>query len=202
MSENLKLFVYGSFCEGMVHFNQLEKFIIDKEKAQVKGTVYQLEVGYPVFLSEGSDCIEGQILTLKASKALFALLDEFHGFSVLSPGKSLFWKLEIPAINEVGAVQQVKIYALNPAKMPRGSQRIYKGEWREALSQRPIVSKQLTSKQANYVRLLGRSSGRDIVPIDLGMYRELMKLELIVDKGRRLALTKLGKEVFKYLPEN
>jgi hypothetical protein len=32
------------------------------------------------------------------------------------------------------------------------------------------------------------------------LYRELMKLELVVDKGRRLALSKLGQEVARYLP--
>ena len=40
----------------------------------------------------------------------------------------------------------------------------------------------------------------DIIPIDdLTLYRELMKLELIVDKGRRLALSSLGKEVYNHL---
>jgi len=67
-------------------------------------------------------------------------------------------------------------------------------------SQKPNFLDQLTAKQVNYIKKLGSSSGRDIVPIDMELYRELMKMELIVDKGRRLALTKLGKEVFSYLP--
>lgn len=61
------------------------------------------------------------------------------------------------------------------------------------------LSEQLTEKQRSYVVKLGKCSGRDIVPIDLNLYRELLKLELVVDKGRRLALTPLGQNVFKSL---
>ena len=64
----------------------------------------------------------------------------------------------------------------------------------------PPVTTQLTEKQITYILKLGAVKGRDIVPInDLTLYRELMKLELIVDKGRRLALSSLGKEVYNHL---
>ncbi len=59
---------------------------------------------------------------------------------------------------------------------------------------------ELTSRQAGYVKRLSQILGREIVPIDLDLYRELLKLGLIIDKGRRLALTKLGKEVAAALP--
>ncbi len=58
-----------------------------------------------------------------------------------------------------------------------------------------VESLELSSRQASYVKKLGQISGRDILPIDLDLYRELMKLGLIIDKGRRLALTDLGKKV-------
>ena len=61
-----------------------------------------------------------------------------------------------------------------------------------------IINK-LTAKHVNYIKKLGTSSGRDVIPIDLDLYRELLKMELIIDKGRRLALSKLGQEVFRYL---
>lgn len=54
---------------------------------------------------------------------------------------------------------------------------------------------ELTPRQTTYVKRLSQVTGREIVPIDLDLYRELLKLGLIVDKGRRLALSKLGKEV-------
>lgn len=57
----------------------------------------------------------------------------------------------------------------------------------------------LTEKQKDYILRLGRVSGREIIPIDLPLYRELMNLEIIVDKGRRLALSKLGHEIYRYL---
>ncbi len=54
---------------------------------------------------------------------------------------------------------------------------------------------ELSPRQATYVKRLSQITGREIVPIDLDLYRELLKLEIIIDKGRRLALTKLGKMV-------
>lgn len=57
------------------------------------------------------------------------------------------------------------------------------------------IAHELTPRQSTYVKRLSQITGREIVPIDLDLYRELLKLELIIDKGRRLALTKLGKEV-------
>jgi hypothetical protein len=67
------------------------------------------------------------------------------------------------------------------------------------MREEPVFTEKLSEKQKSYVQRLGAISGREIVPIDLGLYRELMNLELIVDKGRRLALSKLGQEVYRYL---
>lgn len=61
------------------------------------------------------------------------------------------------------------------------------------------MREQLTEKQRQYIVKLGNSSGRDILPINLDLYRELIKLELVKDKGRRLALTTLGQDVFRSL---
>ena len=68
------------------------------------------------------------------------------------------------------------------------------------LDENPPLPQTLSDRQRSYVLKLGAVKGRDIIPIqDLTLYRELMKLELIVDKGRRLALSSLGKEVYKHL---
>ena len=202
MTKTEKLFVYGSYCEGMVHFQRLQKFVSKIEPAQVRGSAYQLEVGYPIFMAEGEDIIEGEIITLEATETLFLLLDEFHGFSAQKPEKSLFFNIQIVAHKNQNESELVTAYAINPAKLPKTSKKIPNGQWRENLNEQQLITRQLTDKQMTYIRKLGNSSGRDIVPINLEMYRELMKLELIVDKGRRLALTKLGKEVFRYLPAN
>ena len=53
------LFVYGSFSEGMVHFNKISNYILETFPAQVRGSVYHLEVGFPVLVADGSDVIYG-----------------------------------------------------------------------------------------------------------------------------------------------
>jgi hypothetical protein len=64
------------------------------------------------------------------------------------------------------------------------------------------IAQQLTDKQRSYVLKLGAARARDIVPIqDLNLYRELLKLEMIVDKGRRLALSQFGRQVHQHLIE-
>ena len=67
------------------------------------------------------------------------------------------------------------------------------------MAAQPPLSNKLSDSQKRYILKLGASSGRDIVPINLDIYRDLLNKGLIVDKGRRLALTNLGFDVYKYL---
>jgi hypothetical protein len=90
-------------------------------------------------------------------------------------------------------------YLLSPEKVPSNAQLIAEGDWEKALRDQPPLSEKLTDKQKRYVLKLGASSGREIIPIDMTLYRELMSLELIVDKGRRLALSRLGQELYQHL---
>ena len=199
MIKHDKLFVCGAFCKGMVHFGKIESFILDVEVASVRGTVLRTPVGYPAMLSEGNDLIKGDLLTLKPSEVLLALLDEFHGFSPFQADKNLNFKESIEATLESGEVVGAHRYVLNPQRIPKNTKVIEGGDWKADLISSPPLSDGLTEVQAIYVKKLGTSKGRDIVPINIDLYRQLMSLELIVDKGRRLALSKLGKEVFKYL---
>lgn len=61
------------------------------------------------------------------------------------------------------------------------------------------LTAKLSLEQVLYLRKLSSATGRQVVPINLRLYRELLNLELIVDKGRRLALSKLGHEVIRFL---
>jgi hypothetical protein len=88
---------------------------------------------------------------------------------------------------------------LNPEKVNSDVKYIENGDWQKALTEKPPIPKKLNERQRNYIQKLGKSSGRDTVPLDLALYRELMNLELVIDKGRRIALTKLGQEVYRYL---
>lgn len=197
MGAELKLFVYGSYCEGMVHYNKLENFISSVKPAKMRGSVYRLEVGYPVVLLEGNGLIEGQLLSISRAEIISLLLDEFHGYSALKPEKSLFLKSRVRVDSE-GGEEEALVYSINPTKLPKTARLIEDADWRRSMREEPVYTEYLTEKQMAYVKKLGQSSGRDIVPIDLDLYRELMKLDLIVDKGRRLALSRLGKEVYRY----
>lgn len=192
------LFVYGSFCEGMVHFSRISEFIKDKTQATLRGSAYRLEAGYPVLILEGEDRVQGQLITVEAGDVLWKILDEFHGYSVKTPEKSLFFRASVDV--EVGSDKVATFaYVMNPIKLPRSATKIDNGDWQNSIAQREPMVKTLTTNQRTYIQKLGRSTGRDIVPINLDLYRELMNKGLIVDKGRRLALTSLGQEVFRYL---
>ena len=92
------------------------------------------------------------------------------------------------------------MYIFNPSKLSKNAKLIANGLWKESLTIDPPLTQQLTGRQKAYVLKLGAAKGRDIIPVDdLSLYRELMKLELIVDKGRRLALSSLGKDVYNHL---
>jgi gamma-glutamylcyclotransferase (GGCT)/AIG2-like uncharacterized protein YtfP len=195
-----KVFAYGSLSEGMVHFNRLSAFILNQQAGRIRGTAYRLKVGYPVLLKEGSFLIPGQVLELKSSEILMALLDELFGFNPQQPEKSLCIREQVEVSLEDGQIEAVWVYFLNPKKLPDSAVLIDDGDWLKAMKENPLLTDKLTERQVCYIKKLGAASGRDIIPInDLALYRELMGLELIVDKGRRLALSKLGREVYRYL---
>jgi hypothetical protein len=195
-----KFFVFGSFCEGLVHFNKLQAFITESEWARTHGCAYRLKSGYPVFSDEGQDWVPGQLVSLKSSSSLLIpLLDEFHGVSHLDPKKSLHFRKAVTVTTDSGLQVEAQAYVVNPLKLSTSAQRVPNGDWLQSLKSNPPLVQSLTDRQREYIHRLGKATGREIVPIDLPLYRELMNLEIIVDKGRRLALSKFGHEVFRYL---
>jgi gamma-glutamylcyclotransferase (GGCT)/AIG2-like uncharacterized protein YtfP len=193
------LFVYGSFSEGMVHYNRISSAIESSQPGSVFGTVFRLPVGYPAYHSQGAQKIEGHLIKLQKPEVLIPLLDQFHGYSQLDLDKSLFHRVMAEAQTESGEKVLTQVYSVNLKRLSPRAEVIMDGDWKKALIEKPALTEKLTEKQRLYVVKLGKSSGRDIVPIDLNLYRELLKLELVVDKGRRLALTSLGQDVFKFL---
>jgi gamma-glutamylcyclotransferase (GGCT)/AIG2-like uncharacterized protein YtfP len=202
MQQEIQLFAYGSFTSGMVHFEKLAQYVVDSRPAAVLGQVYRLSVGYPVVLRNAEKpmvMVPGQLLTVRAPDLVFKILDEFQGFSPLVPEKSLFFKETVAVQTEQGPVEAM-MYVMNPSKLPKSAQLIEDGNWLASMQASSPLTESLTERQANYVKRLSQVTGREILPIDMELYRELMKLELVVDKGRRLALSKLGQEVARYLP--
>lgn len=196
-----RVFVYGSMTEGMIHFKKIQAAVASIQLAHASGAAYQLKVGYPVVLKEGQQMIPGQVVELKTSDLMMPLLDEFYGFSPFDPAKSLHLREKIQAQLESGEKVECWIYFLNPKKLPSSATVIDSAQWKESLVA-PKFTEQLTERQITYIKRLGLVTGREVVPIDLPLYRELMGLELIVDKGRRLALSKFGQEVYRYLGDS
>lgn len=200
----MRFFVIGSWTEGMFHFQKLKPFIVSYEAATLQASVYRLPVGFPVLVENisnlNTDEIPGQLVELKFDEALLALMDTLHGVNSKDPAKGLHHRATVKVLKNSGDQEEAQVYFFNPKKLTAKAELIVGGVWKDSLEQNPPMTEQLTDKQKTYVLKLGAAKGRDIVPInDLTLYRELMKLELIVDKGRRLALSSLGKEVYNHL---
>ncbi len=200
----MRFFAIGSWTEGMLHFKKLAPFIVSYESATIHAHAYRLPVGFPVLaapISGTADEITGQLIEIKQDDTLLTLMDFMHGVHLKDANKSLHTRHEISVYTNMGTVEnKAQVYLFNPKKLSAKAVRIQGGVWKESMTLNPPLIDQLTEKQKIYVLKLGSVKGRDIVPInDLPLYRELMKLELIVDKGRRLALSSLGKEVYNHL---
>lgn len=191
------LFVYGSFMKGMVHHGKVASVVTDIKPASCQGVLYRLPVGYPAMM-EGEGTVRGELLTLENFDKIVKVVDEFEGYSPLNPEKSLYHRVEKKVLVD-GAMVDAWAYFLNPAKLPRDAKLIDSGDYRANMAGQTPLPLQLTDSQKKYILKLGASSGRDIVPINLDIYRDLLNKGLIVDKGRRLALTNLGTEVFRFL---
>lgn len=206
----MRFFMIGSWTEGMVHFNKLIPYIIASETAYIISTAYRLAVGYPVLVDFPNSVeslelnikskIAGQLIEIKMDSTLLNVLDFFHGVNLKDFSKGLYHRKECKVFRSYNEEVLAHVYFFNPKKLNKKSQLIKNGDWKQSLQIDPPIIQNLTDRQKDYVLQLGSVKGRDIVPIkDLTLYRELMKLELIVDKGRRLALSPFGKEVYSYL---
>lgn len=196
----MRFFMIGSWTEGMFHFQKLMPFIVSYEPATIQATAYRLPVGFPVITEEKAATIHGQIIELNADATLLALMDTLHGVKAADPTKGLHYRTQAQITKSSGQTDTAEVYFYNPKKLTAKAAVIAEGLWKQSLEEQQPLPLQLTEKQKTYVLKLGAVKGRDIIPInDLTLYRELMKLELIVDKGRRLALSSLGKEVYNHL---
>lgn len=196
----MRFFMIGSWTEGMVHFQKLAPHILSFEKAYINGTVYRLPVGFPVLVNQERQNVSGQLIEIQADSTLIALIDTLHGVHPTDFSKGLHIRSEIVVTKANDILESAYTYFFNPKKLTSKAVLIEDAEWKNSLEQQPPLPETLTEKQRSYVLKLGAIKGRDILPIqDLSLYRELMKLDLIVDKGRRLALSNLGKEVYNHL---
>ena len=200
----MRFFVIGSWTEGMLHFQKLRPFIVSYEQASLKGQVYRLPAGFPVIVENldlsQADQIIGQLIEIKSDDTLITLMDSFHGVHLSDDTKGVHVRRLMKIQKSSGQIEDAHVYLYNPKKLNAKSKKIDGGVWQDVMKSDPPMTEQMSDRQKIYVLKLGAAKARDIIPInDLSLYRELMKLELIVDKGRRLALSSLGKEVYKHL---
>ena len=195
----MRFFMIGSWTEGMIHFEKLMPFVVSYEPASINATIYRLPIGFPVLVDQPQQKIAGQLIELHVDQTLLALLDTFYGVRPNDPQKGLHSRSTVMAKKASGESELAQVYFFNPKKLNSKAELITDADWKKSLTENPPLPLQLSDKQKMYVMKLGAVKGRDIVPInDLTLYRELMKLELIVDKGRRLALSSLGKDVYNH----
>lgn len=197
MSTN-SFFLYGSLAEGMCLYHKIKNFVSSCEDATFYGSLYRTKLGYPLLKKEGDDQIEGNLVELPGSDMVLSLIDELMGYNIQNLEKSLTLREKVIVNAEMGK-KEAYVYFANSAKFPSDAKYIENGDWKKSITELPAIPMRLTEKQKTYIHKLGQCSGRDIVPIDLSLYRELMNLELVIDKGRRIALTKLGQEVYRHI---
>ncbi len=197
MSTN-SVFICGDSLNEDSFLGRIQNLIVSSEAAIIRASVYRLKIGFPILCKSGADSIKGLLVRLNTSEMCLHLVDELMGFFPQDPAQGLTIR-EMTSVQTVNGVEDTSVYFVNPEKMNSEMKYIEEGDWQRALAEKPPIPSKLSEKQRCYIQKLGKSSGRDIVPIDLGLYRELMNLELVIDKGRRIALTKLGQEVYRYL---
>ncbi len=196
-----RFFAYGSFSQGQVHHQKIKQFVVGQRQAFFKGEAFRLRCGYPALLpmAEGGELIEGVLYDLETPESYWSVIDGLLGVDQSRPEKCLFNRITAEVRVDNFSRFQAQVYCLNPKKKLSAHKKITRGEWKRNLLMDPPISVRLEERQKQYILKLANSRGRDIVPIKLDLYRELMNLELIVDKGRRLALTPLGKEAAHFM---
>lgn len=193
-------FAYGSFEENQIHFPKIAQFITQQKRAFLKADIYRLSCGFPVVeLQNASQLIEGNLLELSTPESYWVILDQLLGVDGLKPEKSLFQRKEVEVMTDNYSKISCQVYCLNPKKLTKKLTKITDGDWKKNMVKQPPIVNLLQDRHKDYIVRLSKTKGRDILPIKLDLYRELLSMELIVDKGRRLALTPLGKEASLFI---
>lgn len=192
-------FLYGIYDEGQKCFPRFKNFITSSRPAYVKGNLYKLSCGLPLLAPGGEDVISGNLVELEIADSYWAIIDALNGFNALNPKKSLIVRQAVEVHLPESAPVQAQAYSINADKKVQGLELVPGGEWQTCMSSPQALIERLTDRQKTYIQKLSQAKGREIVPVDMALYRELMSLELIVDKGRRLALTHLGQEISLFL---
>jgi gamma-glutamylcyclotransferase (GGCT)/AIG2-like uncharacterized protein YtfP len=190
------LFAYGSFSENQVHYSKFSQMIVNSEPSSVYGQVYRLRCGYPILSVEGSDQVPGHLFELEVPESFWSVMDQLLGVSGEQESLWIRQTVSVDCAND-GVLAQA--YVLNPEMQSQVLRPIPQGRWSEDMTQAPPLTQHLETRHLDYLKKLSQARGRELVPYKLDVYRTLMSLELIKDKGRRPALTRLGQEISQFL---
>lgn len=197
---NYSFFLYGVYDENQKCHPRFKDFIVKKERAYVKGSLHVLHCGLGLMSTEGQSMIPGTLVEMECPESYLPILDMLSGFDAMAPKKSFVHRQIVHASVLEAPSVEVQTYCLNPDKKIPGLRKLEGDELNMYFTNnKESVIDKLTERQKIYIQKLAQAKGREIVPVDMALYRELMSLELIVDKGRRLALTRLGTEVSLFL---
>jgi hypothetical protein len=193
-------FLYGVYDENQKCHSRFKEFIVQSEKAYVKGSLYQLNCGLALMSTEGSSLIPGHVVSMDFPETYLAVLDMLCGYDLSAPKRSFVTRKPVEVLGIEAANVQAQAYCLNVDKKIAGLVKVEEQKVADSFkaTEESLIDK-LTERQKTYIQKLAQARGREIVPVDMALYRELMSLELIVDKGRRLALTRLGSEISLFL---
>lgn len=192
-------FLYGVYDEGQKCFARFQNLIASSRPAFARGSLFKLSCGLPLLAPMGENIIPGRLVELNIEDSHWPIIDALNGYNFMNAKKSLIWRQTIEVMVPEAENVKAQTYGCNPEKKIQGSREFMNSEYSTMTNQSQSVVDRLTERQKTYIQKLSQAKGREIVPVDMGLYRELMSLELIVDKGRRLALTNLGHEVSLFL---
>ncbi len=193
-------FLYGVYDEGQKCYPRFKNFIVHQQTAYVKGTLFKLACGLALLNPQGEKVVPGRLVQLDINESHWPIIDALNGYNSSAGKKNFIVREQIEVSVHEGAPVLAQTYCLSPDKKMRGCQEITEDTFYTQFKEsHQTLLDRLTERQKTYIQKLSQAKGREIVPVDMALYRELMSLELIVDKGRRLALTSLGQEVSLFL---
>jgi len=189
-------FTYGAFSKGQVHYSKFSKMIVGRKKAFVKANAYRLHCGYPILdTSKTEELIAGTLVELEAPESFWSVLDGLLGVDQLEAEKGFLKRCSILTMIDSFTSIKAQTYCINPKKLTKAHKKINRYQWPHEINKELKILTKLNDRHRQFLSRLSKVRGRDIVPIELDIYRELLSMDIIVDRGRRLALTPLGKEV-------
>lgn len=195
----LNFFLYGVYDEGGACFGRFKNFVKQSRPAMARGSLFRLQSGFSLIFNQGERLVRGTVVELDIPETQWSLFDALNGCGLeKTTGKGFVLRDKVQLNSEEFGGMAVDAYCLNPEKklMTLGELSL---EEQANLLEVPHLVASLTDRQRGYIQKLSKTKGREVVPIDLAIARELISKELIVDKGRRLALTNLGSEVSCFL---